>query len=159
MKAKNEKAIVKVQIFGQDVEEFKIKSDDDLITTDVITGYINTQIGDDETRSVSEEILRCLAVKTVESLIHNFNDKGDFLRDILDIAVVVSETEKLKENAKRLKRCVYPLLGRIYFDETNKLSKKEQRIYGGFQTAESVVSVLIARSWIDDGIMTFSAEI
>ena len=64
-----------------------------------------------------------------------------------------------EENAKRLKRCVLPLLGRVYFPETNRLTPKEQRKYCGFTTCMSVLEVLISQSMIDDGIMTFSAEI
>ena len=64
-----------------------------------------------------------------------------------------------EENAKRLKRCVLPLLGRVFFSETNRLSPKEQRKYCGFTTCMSVLEVLISQSMINDGIMTFSAEI
>ena len=64
-----------------------------------------------------------------------------------------------EENAKRLKRCVLPLLGRVYFPETNRLTPKEQRKYCGFTTCMSVIEVIASQSMIDDGIMTFSAEI
>ena len=66
---------------------------------------------------------------------------------------------KTVKNAKRLKRCVSSLLPRVYFPETNRLSPKEQRKYCGFTTCMSVLEVLISQSMIDDGIMTFSAEI
>ena len=156
---KNKTAKVKVKIFGQEIEQFGITSDDSTITTEVIANYINSGNGDDETREVAEEIMACLGRKVVGILIEDFDDKGKFLRELLEIAIIIAETPELEENAKRLKRCVLPLLGRVYFPETNRLSPKEQRKYCGFTTCMSVLEVLISQSMIDDGIMTFSAEI
>ena len=156
---KNKAAKVKVKIFGQEIEQFGITSDDSTITTEVIANYINSGNGDDETREVAEEIMACLGRKVVGILIEDFDDKGKFLKNILEIAIITAETPELEENAKRLKRCVLPLLGRVYFPETNRLTPKEQRKYCGFTTCMSVLEVLISQSMIDDGIMTFSAEI
>ena len=156
---KNKTAKVKVKIFGQEIDKFGITSDDDRITSDVISDYINTRIGDDETREVADEIMRCLGRKVAGILIEDFDDNGKFLREVLDIAIITAETPELEENAKRLKRCVSSLLPRVYFPETNRLSPKEQRKYCGFTTCMSVLEVLISQSMIDDGIMTFSAEI
>ena len=156
---KNKTAKVKVKIFGQEIEQFGITSDDLKITSEVIAGYINTQRGDDETREVAVEIMGCLGRKVVGILIEDFDDRGRFLRELLDITIITAETPELKENAKRLKRCVLPLLGRVYFPETNRLSPKEQRKYCGFTTCMSVLEVLISQSMMNDGIMTFSAEI
>ena len=156
---KNKTAKVKVKIFGQEIDKFGITSDDDRITSDVISDYINTRIGDDETREVADEIMRCLGRKVAGILIEDFDDNGKFLREVLDIAIITAETPELEENAKRLKRCVSSLLPRVYFPETNRLTPKEQRKYCGFTTCMSVLEVLISQSMIDDGIMTFSAEI
>ena len=156
---KNKAAKVKVKIFGQEIEQFGITSDDSTITTEVIANYINSGNGDDETREVAEEIMACLGRKVVGILIEDFSDNGKFLKEILDIAIITAETPDLEENAKRLKRCVLPLLGRVYFPETNRLTPKEQRKYCGFTTCMSVLEVVISQSMIDDGIMTFSAEI
>ena len=156
---KNKTAKVKVKIFGQEIERFGITSDDSTITTEVIANYINSGNGDDETREVAEEIMACLGRKVVGILVEDFDDHGKFLRELLDIAIITSETRELEENAKRLKRCVLPLLGRVYFPETNRLTPKEQRKYCGFTTCMSVVEILISQSMISDEIMTFSAEI
>lgn len=156
---KNKPAKVKVKIFGQEIEQFGITSDDKTITSDVIANYINTQRGDEEVGIVAKEITDCLGRKVVGILIEDFDDRGRFLRELLDITIITAETPELKENAKRLKRCVLPLLGRVYFPETNRLTPKEQRKYCGFTTCMSVLEVLISQSMIDDGIMTFSAEI
>ena len=156
---KNKTAKVKVKIFGQELEQFGITSDDKTITSNVIANYINTQRGDEEVGIVAKEITDCLGRQAVGILIEDFGDKGEFLRDILEIAIITAETPELEENAKRLKRCVLPLLGRVYFPETNRLTPKEQRKYCGFTTCMSVLEVLISQSLIDDGIMTFSAEI
>ena len=156
---KNKTAKVKVKIFGQEIERFGITSDDSTITTEVIANYINSGNGDDETREVAEEIMACLGRKVVGILVEDFDDHGKFLRELLDIAIITAETRELEENAKRLKRCVLPLLGRVYFPETNRLSPKEQRKYCGFTTCMSVVEILISQSMISDEIMTFSAEI
>ena len=156
---KNKTAKVKVKLFGQEIEQFGITSDDKTITSNVIADYINTQRGDDETREVAEEIMCCLARKAVGILIEDFNDRGKFLKEILDVAIITAETPELEENAKRLKRCVLPLLGRVYFPETNRLTPKEQRKYCGFTTCMSVLEVVISQSMMNDGIMTFSAEI
>ena len=156
---KNKTAKVKVKIFGQELEQFGITSDDKTITSDVIADYINTQRGDEEVGIVAKEITDCLGRQAVGILIEDFGDKGEFLRDILEIAIITAETPELEENAKRLKRYVLPLLGRVYFPETNKLTPKEQRKYCGFTTCMSVLEVLISQSLISDGIMTFSAEI
>ena len=156
---KNKTAKVKVKIFGQELEQFGITSDDKTITSDVIADYINTQRGDEEVGIVAKEITDCLGRQAVGILIEDFGDKGEFLRDILEIAIITAETPELEENAKRLKRCVLPLLGRVYFPKTNRLKPKEQRKYCGFTTCMSVLEVLISQSMIDDGIMTFSAEI
>ena len=158
-KVKNKRAVVKVMLFGQEIDQFGITSDDDRITSDVISDYINTRIGDDETREVADEIMRCLGRKVAGILIEDFDDNGKFLREVLDIAIITAETPELEENAKRLKRCVLSLLPRVYFPETNRLSPREQRKYCGFTTCMSVLEVLISQSMIDDGIMTFSAEI
>ena len=155
---KNKTAKVKVKIFGQELEQFGITSDDKTITSDV-TNYINSGYGDEETREVAEEIMSCLGRKVVGILIEDFDDKGKFLKNILEIAIITAETPELEENAKRLKRCVLSLLPRVYFPETNRLKPKEQRKYCGFTTCMSVLEVLISQSMIDDGIMTFSAEI
>ena len=152
-------AKVKVKIFGQEIERFGITSDDSTITTEVIANYINSGNGDDETREVAEEIMACLGRKVVGILVEDFDDHGKFLRELLDIAIITAETRELEENAKRLKRCVLPLLGRVYFPETNRLTPKEQRKYCGFTTCMSVVEILISQSMISDEIMTFSAEI
>ena len=156
---KNKTAKVKVKIFGQEIEQFGITSDDYKVTSDKIADYINTQIGDEEVGIVAKEITDCLGRKAVGILIEDFDDRGRFLRELLDIAIIAAETQELEENAKRLKRCVLPLLGRVYFPETNRLTPKEQRKYCGFTTCTSVLEVLISQSMIDDGIMTFSAEI
>ena len=156
---KNKTAKVKVKIFGQEIERFGITSDDSTITTEVIANYINSGNGDDETREVAEEIMACLGRKVVGILVEDFDDHGNFLRELLDIAIITAETRELEENAKRLKRCVLPLLGRVYFPETNRLTPKEQRKYCGFTTCMSVVEILISQSMISDEIMTFSAEI
>ena len=156
---KNKTAKVKVKIFGQEIEQFGITSDDKTINSDVIAGYINTQRGNEEVGIVAKEITDCLGRKVVGILIEDFDDKGKFLRELLEIAIITAETPELEENAKRLKRCVLPLLGRVYFPETNRLTPKEQRKYCGFTTCMSVLEVLISQSMIDDGIMTFSAEI
>ena len=156
---KNKTAKVKVKIFGQEIEKFGITSDDKTITSDVIADYINTQRGNEEVGIVAKEITDCLGRKVVGILIEDFDDKGKFLRELLEIAIITAETPELEENAKRLKRCVLPLLGRVFFPETNRLSPKEQRKYCGFTTCMSVLEVLISQSMIDDGIMTFSAEI
>ena len=156
---KNKTAKVKVKIFGQEIEKFGITSDDKTITSDVIADYINTQRGNEEVGIVAKEITDCLGRKVVGILIEDFDDKGKFLRELLEIAIITAETPELEENAKRLKRCVLPLLGRVFFPETNRLSPKEQRKYCGFTTFMSVLEVLISQSMIDDGIMTFSAEI
>lgn len=156
---KNKTAKVKVKIFGQEIEQFGITSDDKTITSNVIADYINTQRGDEEVGIVAKEITDCLGRKVVGILIEDFDDKGKFLRELLEIAIIVAETPELEENAKRLKRCVLPLLGRVFFSETNRLSPKEQRKYCGFTTCMSILEVLISQSMIDDGIMTFSAEI
>lgn len=156
---KNKTAKVKVKIFGQELEQFGITSDDKTITSNVIADYINTQRGDEEVGIIAKEITDCLGRQAVGILIEDFDDKGKFLRELLEIAIITAETPELEENAKRLKRCVLPLLGRVYFPETNRLSPKEQRKYCGFTTCMSVLEVLISQSMIDDGIMTFSAEI
>ena len=156
---KNKTAKVKVKIFGQEIEQFCITSDDKTITSDVIADYINTQRGNEEVGIVAKEITDCLGRKVVGILIEDFDDKGKFLRELLEIAIITAETPELEENAKRLKRCVLPLLGRVFFPETNRLSPKEQRKYCGFTTCMSVLEVLISQSMIDDGIMPFSAEI
>ena len=156
---KNKTAKVKVKIFGQELEQFGITSDDKTITSDVIADYINTQRGDEEVGIVAKEITDCLGRQAVGILIEDFGDKGEFLRDILEIAIITAETPELEENAKRLKRCVSSLLPRVYFPETNRLSPKEQRKYCGFTTCMSVLEVVISQSMIYDGIMTFSAEI
>ena len=156
---KNKTAKVKVKIFGQEIEQFGITSDDKTINSDVIADYINTQRGNEEVGIVAKEITDCLGRKVVGILIEDFDDKGKFLRELLEIAIITAETPELEENAKRLKRCVLPLLGRVFFPETNRLSPKEQRKYCGFTTCMSVLEVLISQSMIDDGIMTFSAEI
>ena len=156
---KNKTAKVKVKIFGQEIEQFGITSDDSTITTEVIANYINSGNGDDETREVAEEIMACLGRKAVGILIEEFNDRGKFLKNILEIAIITAETPELEENAKRLKRCVSSLLPRVYIPKCNKLSSKEQRKYCGFTTCMSVLEVLISQSLISDGIMTFSAEI
>ena len=156
---KNKTAKVKVKIFGQELEQFGINSDDKTITSDVIADYINTQRGDEEVGIVAKEITDCLGRQAVGILIEDFGDKGEFLRDILEIAIITAETPELEENAKRLKRCVLPLLVRVYFPETNRLTPKEQRKYCGFTTCMSVLEVVISQSMISDGIMTFSAEI
>lgn len=156
---KNKTAKVKVKIFGQEIEQFGITSDDKTINSDVIADYINTQRGNEEVCIVAKEITDCLGRKVVGILIEDFDDKGKFLRELLEIAIITAETPELEENAKRLKRCVLPLLGRVFFPETNRLSPKEQRKYCGFTTCMSVLEVLISQSMIDDGIMTFSAEI
>ena len=156
---KNKTAKVKVKIFGQEIEKFGITSDDKTITSDVIADYINTQRGYEDVGIVAKEITDCLGRKVVGILIEDFDDKGKFLRELLEIAIITAETPELEENAKRLKRCVLPLLGRVFFPETNRLSPKEQRKYCGFTTCMSVLEVLISQSMIDDGIMTFSAEI
>ena len=156
---KNKTAKVKVKIFGQELEQFGITSEDKTITSNVIANYINTQRGDEEVGIVAKEITDCLGRKLVGILIEDFDDKGKFLRELLEIAIIIAETPELEENAKRLKRCVLPLLGRVYFPETNRLTPKEQRKYCGFTTCMSVLEVLISQSMIDDGIMTFSAEI
>ena len=158
-KVKNKRAVVKVMLFGQEIEQFGITSDDDRITSDVISDYINTRIGDDETREVADEIMRCLGRKVAGILIEDFDDNGKFLREVLDIAIITAETPELEENAKRLKRCVSSLLPRVYIPECNKLSPKEQRKYCGFSTCMSVLEVLISQAWIETKIMTFSAEI
>lgn len=155
---KNKTTKVKVKIFGQELEQFGITSDDKTITSDV-TNYINSGYGDEETREVAEEIMSCLGRKVVGILIEDFDDKGKFLKNILEIAIITAETPELEENAKRLKRCVLSLLPRVYFPETNRLTPKEQRKYCGFTTCMSVLEVLISQSMIDDGIMSFSAEI
>ena len=156
---KNKTAKVKVKIFGQELEQFGITSDDKTITSDVIADYINTQRGDEEVGIVAKEITDCLGRKEVGILIEDFDDKGKFLRELLEIAIITAETPELEENAKRLKRCVLPLLGRVYFPETNRLTPKEQRKYCGFTTCMSVLEVVVSQSMISDGIMTFSAEI
>ena len=156
---KNKTAKVKVKIFGQEIEQFGITSDDKTITSDVIADYINTQRGNEEVGIVAKEITDCLGRKVVGILIEDFDDKGKFLRELLEIAIITAETQELEENAKRLKRCVLPLLGRVYFPETNRLSPKEQRKYCGFTTCMSVLEVVVSQSMISDGIMTFSAEI
>ena len=156
---KNKTAKVKVKLFGQELEQFGITSDDDRITSDLISDYINNHIGNDETREVAEEIMSCLGRKAVGILIEEFNDRGRFLKNILEIAIITAETPELEENAKRLKRCVSSLLPRVYVPKCNKLSSKEQRKYCGFTTCMSVLEVLISQSLISDGIMTFSAEI
>lgn len=156
---KNKTAKVKVKIFGQEIEQFGITSDDSTITTEVIANYINSGNGDDETREVAEEIMACLGRKVVGILIEDFDDKGKFLRELLEIAIITAETPELEENAKRLKRCVLPLLDRVYFPETNRLTPKEQRKYCGFTTCMSVIEVLVSQSMINDGLMSFSAEI
>ena len=102
---KNKTAKVKVKIFGQEIEQFGITSDDSTITTE-IANYINSGNGDDETREVAEEIMACLGRKVVGILIEDFDDKGKFLRELLEIAIIAAETQELEENAKRLKRCV-----------------------------------------------------
>ncbi len=155
----NKTAKVKVKIFGQELEQFGITSDDKSITCDVIGNYINTGEGDDEIREVATEILNCLGRQAVGILIEEFNDRGKFLKNILEIAIITAETPELEENAKRLKRCVFSLLPRVYIPECNKLSSKEQRKFCGFTTCMSVLEVLISQSLISDGIMTFSAEI
>ncbi len=156
---KNKTAKVKVKIFGQEIEQFGITSDDKTITSDVIANYINTGEGDDEIREVATEILNCLGRQAVGILIEAFNDRGKFLKNILEIAIITAETPELEENAKRLKRCVLPLLGRVYFPETNRLTPKEQRKYCGLTTCMSVLEVVISQSMMNDGIITFSAEI
>jgi hypothetical protein len=156
---KNKTAKVKVKIFGQEIEKFGITSDDKTVTSDVIADYINTQRGDEEVGIVAKEITDCLGRKVVGILIEDFDDKGKFLRELLEIAIIIAETPELEENAKRLKRCVRSLLPRVYYPETNRLSPKEQRKYCGLTTCMSVLEVLISQSMIDDGIMTFSAEI
>lgn len=155
----NKTAKVKVKLFGQEIEQFGITSDDKTITSDVIADYINSGNGDDETREVAEEIMACLGRKAVGILIEEFNDRGKFLKNILEIAIITAETPELEENAKRLKRCVSSLLPRVYIPECNKLSPKEQRKYCGFSTCMSVLEVLISQAWIETKIMTFSAEI
>ena len=156
---KNKTAKVKVKIFGQEIEQFGITSDDYKVTSDKIADCINTHRGDEEVGIVAKEITDCLGRQAVGILIEDFGDKGEFLRDILEIAIITAETPELEENAKRLKRCVSSLLPRVYIPECNKLSPKEQRKYCGFSTCMSVLEVLISQSMIDDGIMTFSAEI
>lgn len=157
--AKTKTAKVKVKLFGQEIEQFGITSDDKTITSDVIADYINTQRGDEEVGIVAKEITDCLGRKVVGILIEDLDDKGKFLRELLDIAIITAETPELEENAKRLKRCVLPLLGRVFFPETNRLSPKEQCKYCGFTTCMSVLEVVVSQSMISDGIMTFSAEI
>ena len=80
---KNKTAKVKVKIFGQELEQFGITSDDKTITSDVIADYINTQRGDEEVGIVAKEITDCLGRQAVGILIEDFGDKGEFLRDIL----------------------------------------------------------------------------
>lgn len=158
-KVKNNEAIVKVKIFGQDVEEYRMHSDNPTVTTDVITDYINSGQGDNETIAVAEELMRFMGNKVVKTLIRDFDDRGDFIRELLEMSIDIAPSESLRENAIRLRRIVLPLLGRVYVDKVNQLTPKEQRKLCGYTTCENVVMVLLTSSWISDGIMTFSAEL
>lgn len=158
-KVKNEQAIVKVKIFGHTIEEYSMHSDNPTLTTNVITDYINCGEGDNETREVAEELMRFMGNNTVKFLIRNLGDKGDFIRELLEVSIDIAPTEQLRENAIRLKRIVLPLLGRVYVDKVNQLTPKEQNKFCGYTTCENVVMVLLTSSWISDGIMTFSAEL
>lgn len=158
-KVKNEQAIVKVKIFGHTIEEYSMHSDNPTLTTDVITDYINSGQGDNETITVAEELMRFMGNNTVKFLIRNLGDKGDFIRELLEMSIDIAPTEQLRENAIRLRRIVLSLLGRVYIDKVNQLTPKEQRKFCGYTTCESVITVLLTCSWISDGIMSFAAEI
>lgn len=158
-KVKNERAIVRVKIFGHTVEEYSLHSDNPTITTDVITDYINSGEGDNETREVAEELMRFMGNKVVKTLIRDFDDRGDFIRELLEMSIDIAPTESLRENAIRLRRIVLPLLGRVYVDKVNQLTPKEQNKFCGYTTCESVITALLTCSWISDGIMSFAAEI
>lgn len=158
-KVKNEQAIVKVKIFGHTIEEYSMHSDNPTLTTNVITDYINCGESDNETREVAEELMRFMGNNTVKFLIRNLGDKGDFIRELLEMSIDIAPTEQLRENAIRLRRIVLSLLGRVYIDKVNQLTPKEQRKFCGYTTCESVITVLLTCSWISDGIMSFAAEI
>ena len=159
VKVNGPQAIVKVKVFGEEIAEFNMRANDTTITSDVIVNYINTEDGDLETKEAADQIMLFMGLKVANMLIHDFEDKGNFLRELLEMAIDLAPTEQLRENSFRLRRIVLPLLGRVYFDATNKLTPKEQRKYCGYQTCESIVSTLLACSWISDGILSFSAEI
>lgn len=105
-KVKNEQAIVKVKIFGHTIEEYSMHSDNPTLTTNVITDYINCGEGDNETREVAEELMRFMGNNTVKFLIRNLGDKGDFIRELLEMSIDIAPTEQLRENAIRLRRIV-----------------------------------------------------
>lgn len=159
-KTKNERAVVTVCIFGQELDQFDMRSNDDSnVTTDVLVDYINTGEGDSETIEVGDTIMRYMGAKVVGILIRGFDDNGDFLRDVLDAAIDIAPTTRLRENAMRLKRCTLPFLGRVYHDATNKLDCREKKVYRGYDTCEEILQTLIANSMIDDGMMSFHASI
>ena len=66
---KNKTAKVKVKIFGQEIEQFGITSDDYKVTSDKIADYINTQRGDEEVGIVAKEITDFLGIQAVGTLI------------------------------------------------------------------------------------------
>lgn len=103
--------------------------------------------------------MRFMGNKVVKTLIRDFHDRGNFIRELLEMSIDIAPTESLRENAIRLRRIVLPLLGRVYVDKVNQLTPKEQRKFCGYTTCENVVMVLLTSSWISDGIMTFSAEL
>lgn len=158
-KVKNKQAIVKVKIFGNTIEEYSMHTHNPTITADVIIDYINSGQGDNKIREVAEELMRFMGNNAVKFLIRDFGDRGNFIRELLEMSIDIAPTESLRENAIRLRRIVLPLLGRVYVDKVNQLTPKEQDKFCGYTTCESVITVLLTCAWISDGIMTFSAEI
>lgn len=150
------RVIVDVNVNGRKVGEYKIRTDDTVDGSSAkIAAYINSKQGSDRTRELVESIERSLAGNVVGNLIW----EKDAIKNILSDAFETAPSREIEESIISMQIQLLPMLKDIHNPMVNKLSKESSKQFWGFETYDQVITVILAKNFLIDGIITFNARL
>lgn len=153
----SDKVVVKVKINGSKVSEFSVHTNDFLVNPSMMVGCINNcpSCTDKMTQELVDRIEKALAFRVINELLWQ---KGK-IEQILDDAFAIAPTNEIEQEIVSMGLQLLPLVEQIYDPATNLLSKTDIKKFKPFKTHDSILSFLFSESFMDLGIMTFSAKV
>ena len=157
VKVKQPKKVnVCVKVNGRMFTNYLLSTDNmEIGNPEAIEAYINRKQGNDQLKEIVNEALQAITVEVVQYMIWS---KANFDK-ILDDAFALATNDKTLDDIAHLTIYLNQFLPKVYDVTSNFISKKVAKEFEGYKTYDQILTVLLATIFLDDGIITFDANI
>lgn len=154
---KGNKVDVSVKINGRKAGEFKVHTNDPLFNPRKVADCINNpkKCSDKMTKELVLRVTKNLSFQIVNILLWK---KGK-IEQILSDAFELAQTAAVEEEIISMQLQLVPMIERIYDPVKNALNSSDISHSKPYKTYEQILSVLFGATFMDLGIITFSAKV